>query len=447
MEKGPVRPFEVTNRMVISLAVPMTLAYLTTPLLGLTDTAVVGRLPDAALIGGLAVGAIIIDLVFATFNFLRSGTTGLTAQAVGRGDEMETQAILARSLLIALASGALIALLTPVIIGAAIFFMDPGEAVADAASSYLFIRMLGAPLALANYALLGWLIGLGRSGLGLLLQVCLNLTNIVFSVLLGLTLGFGLEGVAWATVIGEATATLAGIAIAWRLADPAARPAWKRIVDRQALWRVANLNAAIMLRSFILLFAFAFFTAQGSGFGEEVLAANAVLMNFFVIGGYFIDGLATAAEQIVGRAIGARYRPAFWQGIRLTTVWNLAFAAAMAGAFLLAGNRMIDLITTLRPVREIAYGFLPFAALTPLTGVVAFQMDGIYIGATWSRQMGIAMIVSLAAFLLAWGLLSSHGNTGLWLALNAFLLARGLSMGLWLPVLARREFASNPGPG
>lgn len=436
------KPFEVTHGMVVALALPMTLAYLTTPLLGLVDTAVVGRMGDAALIGGLAVGAIIIDLVFATFNFLRSGTTGLTAQAVGREDEKEKQAILFRAIMIALLSGLVMVIALPLILWIGLYFIAPGENVAEATALYFSIRMLGAPFALANYAILGWLIGLGKSGLGLMLQIMLNGTNIVLSVLLGLTFGYGIEGVAFATLVGEVVALVFGALICWRLLDPDVRPSRQRIFDKIALWRFANLNADIMLRSFILLFAFAYFTSQSARFGETTLAANAVLMNFFLIAGYFLDGLATAAEQLVGRAIGARYKPAFWRAIRLTMLWNFMIAGALSAIFWWFGDALIGLITTLAPVRAEAESYLIFAALTAVTGVLAFQMDGVFIGATWSREMSMMMVISMIIYLLAWQILAPFGNTGLWICLHIFLIARGVTLTLRLPRKTRFEFAS-----
>ncbi|MCB1972755.1 MAG: MATE family efflux transporter, partial [Geminicoccaceae bacterium] len=208
--------------------------------------------------------------------------------------------------------------------------------------------------------------------------IVLNVTNIALSILLGLTLGYGIEGVAWATVVSETIAFAAGSFICWQLLDHSVRPSRQRVFDKAALVRIANLNADIMVRSFLLMLAFAFFTAQGAKFGETVLAANAVLMNFFMISGFFLDGMATAAEQIVGRAIGAHHREGFWRGIRLTLLWNSLMALALFGVFWLFGHALIDLITTLEPVREEAYRWLIFAAATALTGVVAFQMDGVY---------------------------------------------------------------------
>ncbi|MEC9344304.1 MAG: MATE family efflux transporter [Pseudomonadota bacterium] len=437
----PVRPFDITPRMVIALAAPMTLAYMTTPLLGVADTAVVGRLGDPALIGGLAVGAVLVDLLFTTFNFQRSGTTGLTAQAVGAGDLREVQAILLRALLLAILAGLGMILLAAPMLEAGLWFMAPGGDVAQATSDYFLVRMLSAPFALANYAILGWLIGIGRTGHALAIQTLLNGANIVLSIALGLWLGFGISGVAWATVIAEALACGAGLLLCRAMMDGGQRPSRARILHRAAWKRLVNLNADIMVRSFTLLFAFAFFTAQGARFGELTLAANAVLMHFFIVGGYFLDGLATAAEQIVGRALGANYRAGFVRGLKLTLMTNVALALMLTLLYLGLGPFLIAMMTTVETVRAEAALYLVFAALTPLTGVLAIQMDGVYIGATWSREMSLMMLVSIAVYLLAWWLMIGPlGNAGLWLALHAFLLCRGVTLGLMLGPKLRTAF-------
>lgn len=436
-----VRPFDIDMRMIASIAIPMTLAYMTTPILGLVDTAVVGRLGDPALIGGLAVGAVLVDLIFSAFNFQRSGTTGLTAQALGAGDETEKQAILLRALMLALLVGLAVIVLTPAILAIGLWFMAPGEQVAAATAQYFTIRMLSTPFALANYAILGWLIGLGRTGLGLAIQILLNGVNIALSIVLGLWLGYGIAGVAWATLAAEALACMTGLALCWSMMDPDSLPSRARIVSMAAWKRLVNLNADIMVRSFVLVFAFAFFTAQGARFGEVTLAANAVLMHFFLIGGYFLDGLATAAEQIVGRAFGARYRAGFVRGVRLTLMLNLALAVCLTLVYLFAGEMLVALVTTVESVRVEADAYLWLAALTPLTGVLAFQMDGVYIGATWSREMSRMMLVSIVVFLATWWLTADRlGNTGLWLALHAFLITRGVTLMAMLGPKLRSSF-------
>lgn len=423
------RAFSVTNRSVLAIAVPMTLAYLTTPLLGLVDTAVVGQFGDAALLGGLAAGALAFDVVFTTFNFLRSGTTGLVAQAFGRGDALEEQAVFWRAVLIAVVAGVVLAALSPLIAVGAQWFMDAGPRVSEAMGVYVRIRLLAAPFSLINYAVLGYVLGRGEGGLGLVLQLVLNGINIALCFLLGLELGWGVSGVAWATVTGEFLAMLLGLAIVvrrFRSSPPLPR---HRLLDMGAFRHMLSLNRDIMIRSFSLLAAFALFTRQGAEFGTVTLAANAVLMNFFLVAGYFLDGFATAAEQLAGRAIGARAAQPFRQAVRLTLFWGFGLAGGATLVLLLAGANLVAVVTTSQEVRAVADVYLPWAAFTALSGVLAFQMDGVFIGATWSRDMRNMMLLSFLVFAAALITLApAFGNAGLWAALHVFLLVRGLSL-------------------
>lgn len=420
--------FVVSHRSVLAIAVPMTLAYLTTPMLGLVDTAVVGQFGDAALIGGLAAGALVFDVVFTTFNFLRSGTTGLVAQALGRGDDVEEQAVFWRAFAIAVAAGLVLALLSPLFAYAGQWFLQVEPRVGEAMRTYVLIRMLGAPLALINYAVLGYVLGRGEGGLGLLLQLILNGVNVVLSVTLGLWLGWGVAGVAWGTVAGEGVAMLAGLAIVLRRFAGGPLLPRARLFDRRAMLSMLSLNRDIMIRSFSLLAAFALFARQGAAMGTLTLAANAVLMNFFLVGTFFLDGFATAAEQLAGRAVGARDVPTLRRAIRLSSAWAFGSSAAATLLFLLFGDRLVGLMTTAQDVRAVATHYLPWAAFTAVSGVLAFQMDGVFIGATWSRDMRNMMLVSLAAFVAALVALQPFGNHGLWAALHLFLLLRGVSL-------------------
>jgi len=436
------RPFDVTNRSVIAIAVPMTFAYLSTPLVGLVDTAVIGRLGDAALMGGIAVGAVIFDLIFTSFNFLRSGTTGLTAQALGAGDGVEQRAVFARALLIAILLGAVAIILRAPLLDLGIAAMSPSAEVADASARYIAIRIYATPFVLANYAILGWVLGLGRAGVGLMLQALINLLNIALDLLFVLGLGWGVEGVAVATLIAEATATVAGLAFVYASTRGATWPDWQRIVDADRLKRMIAINGDIMVRSFALLTAFAFFTREGARSGDVILAANAILMNFFMIAGYFLDGFATAAEQLAGRAVGARYRPAFDKAVRLTLVWGAVLAIFLSTVFLLAGPAIIDAMTTNTAVRATARLYLFWAMLTPIMGVVAFQMDGVFIGSTWSNDMRNMMLISLAAYFLTWWIMTPlYGNHGLWLALLVFLALRGVTLSWRCRIRANETFA------
>ncbi|PBC07907.1 MATE family efflux transporter [Mesorhizobium sp. WSM3859] len=419
----------------------MTLAYLTTPLLGIVDTAVVGQFGDAALLGGLAAGSLVFDVVFTTFNFLRSGTTGLVAQAFGRGDALEEQAVLWRAVLIAVVAGVILAALSPLFAEAGQWFMGAEPRVSAAMSVYTRIRLLAAPFSLINYAILGYVLGRGEGGLGLMLQAVLNGINIVLCFLLGLELGWGVAGVAWATVTGEFLAMLLGLAIVLNRFRKLERPSRRSILDLPAYRRMLSLNRDIMIRSFSLLAAFALFTRQGAQFGTVTLAANAVLMNFFLFAGYFLDGFATAAEQLAGRAIGAQAPAPFRQAVRLTLIWGFGLAAFASLILLTAGAGLVALVTTSPEVREVADIYLPWAAFTALSGVLAFQMDGVFIGATWSRDMRNMMLLSFLAFSAALITLApAFGNNGLWASLHVFLLVRGVSLLAVLRLRVRTAF-------
>ncbi|WP_315918590.1 MATE family efflux transporter [Mesorhizobium sp. SP-1A] len=419
----------------------MTLAFLTTPLLGLVNTIVVGRFGDAALLGGLAAGALVFDVVFTTFNFLRSGTTGLVAQAFGRGDAAEQQAVFWRAILVALVAGVVLAACAPLAAAGGKWFMGAEPRVNEALDTYVRIRMLAAPFSLINYSILGFVLGRGEGSFGLLLQFVLNGINIVLSLVLGLEMGWGVAGVAWATFGGELVAMLLGFAIVARRFRSAPRLPFARVLDLPALLSMMSLNRDIMIRSFSLLAAFALFARQGAQFGTVTLAANAVLMNFFLVAGYFLDGFATAAEQLAGRAIGARAEASFRKAVRLTLLWGLGLSGFAALAMLAFGTGLVGIVTTSREVQAMADTYLPWAALTPLSGVLAFQMDGVFIGATWSRDMRNMMLLSFAAFVAAMlALTPLLGNHGLWAALHTFLLVRGLSLFSVLRVRARTAF-------
>ncbi|MBX3598764.1 MAG: MATE family efflux transporter [Rhizobiaceae bacterium] len=416
----------------------MTLAYVTTPLIGLVDTAVVGQLGNAALIGGLAAGAIVFDLVFSTFNSLRSATTGLVAQAFGRGDDVGQQVTFIRAAMLALCIGIVIAALGPYISLAGQKFMGAEQDVNLALDEYVRIRCLSAPFALVNYAILGYVLGRGEGTLGLMLQLMLNVTNIVMSVALGLYLEWGVAGVAWGTVTAEFGAMFLGLWVLHARFQKLPAVDWPQVRNAAAIRAMLALNGDIIIRSFCLLTSFALFARSGAALGTTTLAANAVLMHLFLVSAFFLDGFATAAEQLAGRAIGARAKNSFSRAVRLTGIWGFAMAFVCAAFFMVFGEAVVQSITTSPEVQNEALKYLPWAAFTALSGVLAFQMDGVFIGATWSRDMRNMMIIALAVFLAClWILPASFGNSGLWAALHIFLFVRGLTLLFILKVRVR----------
>lgn len=428
----------VSHRTILGIAVPIMLSNVSTPLLGAIDTAVVGQIPDPAHIGAVAVGALVFTFLFWAFGFLRMGTTGLTAQALGAQDADEMVAALGRALLVAALAGASMIVLQWPIRETAFALLEASDAVEGLGRSYFDIRIWAAPATLANYALLGWFIGLGRTDIALVLQLLLNLTNIVLDLWFVLGLGWGVPGVAAGTVLAEVLAATVGVVIALRHArGMGARWEPQRLLAPAQLRRTLVVNSDIMVRSLALIFVFVWFMAQGAAQGDVRLAANAVLMQFISISAYFLDGLAFAAEALVGRAVGAMRRGALAAAAMMTSIWAGAIAALMSLALWLLGPMLIDLLSVDAAVREAARTYLPWAAGAPLLGVWAFQLDGIFIGATRTADMRNAMLVSTAIFVLAWWLLRPWENHGLWAALYVNYLARTVTLLRRYPALLR----------
>jgi multidrug resistance protein, MATE family len=434
-------PPAVTHARVFAIAAPTMVANLTTPLLGIVGTAVIGRLGEAHLIGAVAMSALVFDLIFWIFGFLRMGTVALTAQALGAGDAVEQRAVFMRALLVAVLIGLALIILQRPLATAIYAAMGGSEAVTVAAKAYFFVRIWSAPFALGGYVVLGWLVGLARTGIALALQIAINLVNIALTALLVLVFDFGIAGAALGAVVAETAGFAAGLAAVAYVGRDEGGFAASGIFNRDRLVRLFAINRDIMIRTAALITAFFFFTAQGARAGDTLLAANAVLHNFTLIGSFFLDGFATAAEQLCGRSVGARDRAAFERAVRLVIAWGFAFGLATTALFLVAGGSLIDLMTTSHEVREAARQFLILAALAPAAGVLAYACDGIFIGATWARDMRNLMLVALAIYFATWWALRPLGNTGLWLALLAFLLARGLLQFARYGRLLRTTFA------
>ncbi|WP_432349404.1 MATE family efflux transporter (plasmid) [Shinella yambaruensis] len=434
---GAVRPFDITHRDVLTIALPMMIAYLSSPLVGLVATGVIGQLGDEALIGGVALAAVIFDVIFVTFNFLRGATTGFTAQALGAGDRHAEQRMLASGLIIALVGGLALLVFHKPLGELGLAAMGASGAVAEAASTYFAWRIWSAPFVLFNFVVFGWIIGRGEALWGMILQTLLNGINAGLSIYWVLGLGWGVAGVAAASLVAEAVTALAGLYLIWKKTDP---KAWS-LPGAAAFRRAFSVNGDMMIRSFALLIGLSLFTRQSGTLGIEILAANTILLRFYFFGVAFLDGVATAAEQLAGKAVGARYRPVFDRTISLTTLWGFVFAGLVSLAFLAAGDWVIGITAPTEAVSTLAHLYLPYVVALPIFGIVAFQMDGVYIGATWSKQMRNLMLLSLALYLVAWKVLPAHfGNHGLWIALILFQSVRSIAFRFMLPGLADRTF-------
>jgi len=429
---------DLTHRRVLAVAVPIVLSNLSTPLLGVVDTGIMGQLGDAKYISGVALGSFIFTFMFWAFGFLRMGTTGLVAQAYGAGDGDELRAALGRALLIAAFLGAL-CWLAQVPLKALSFSLIHGEADAKLlAQSYFDIRIWSAPFTLANYALIGWLLGQQRSGLALVLTVYLNGMNVGLDALFVLQWGWGVEGVALGTVIAETSAAFVGLGIAFFVLKNV-EGTWQKhlIIARDKVWQTISVNRDIMIRTLLLMSAFAFFTLEGARQGNELLAANAILLQLVAISAYFLDGYAFAAEAFIGEAFGSRDRRRFDAAVRLSTFWAFATSLVVSALFWFQGPNFIALMTINLEVRALATTYLGWAAALPVLSVWCYQLDGIFIGAVRTVDMRNTAVASLALFFASFWVLTPYGNHGLWVALVLFNVGRALALGLYYPRLRR----------
>jgi len=430
------------------LAWPIILSNLSVPLVGAVDTAVMGHMPDPAYIGAVAIGASLFSVLYWGFGFLRMGTTGFVSQAFGVGDGGEIRVALQRALILALGLGGLLWLLQWPIATIAFAVIDGSESVETFARAYFDIRIWSAPAVLANYALLGTLIGLQNTRAVLVHQLVLNGTNIGLDLLFVPVLGWGVEGVALASVIAEFTAVALGLWLILRqlrLLPPATRV--PRVFERDALLALLAVNGNIMIRTLCLVGCFFWFAASGARIGELELAANAVLIQLLFFLSYGLDGFAHAAEGLAGSAWGRRSRTHFAAAVRTTTVSAFGVAVAFTAAYATLGGVFITAMTDLDDVRAAATTYLPWMIAAPLVAVWSFQLDGIFIGTTRTVEMRNAMLISTGLFLLAvWWLVPPLGNHGLWLALMLFLAVRALTLGRYLPRLYRWLHAHSPPP-
>ena len=428
----------LSHKRVLGVAIPIVLANATIPILGAVDTAVVGQLGLAAPIGAVGIGAIIITAIYWLFGFLRMGTTGLTAQAIGSGDKPETSALLVRGIIIGLVAGlVLIIAQVPIFLGA--LQLSPASMeVESLAQKYLQIRVYSAPAAIALFGITGWLIAKEKTREVLLLQLALNGINITLDLVFVLKLGWGVEGVAIATLIAEWSGLIFGLWLAREGFNNGYWKNWIQIFDRVRLIQMAKVNSDIMIRSILLEIGFVSFLFLGSSFDDATLAANQVLIQFLNITAYALDGFAFAAEALVGQALGAKNRPLFRRAVIMTSQWGLGSVILMALAFFVFGNSIINVMTTAEDVRVVSYEYLPWMVAAPLAGVAAWMLDGIFIGATRTADMRNMMFISFCIYLIALALLlPSYGNHGLWASLIIFSIARGVTLGFKYPALEK----------
>jgi MATE family multidrug resistance protein len=433
----------ITYRYLIEKAWPIILANAAVPLLGLVDTAVIGNVGTVTDLGAIAFGALIFSFVYWSFGFLRMGTTGSVAQALGAADQTEIRAVLGRALILAVALGLMLIVMQWGIRLVALALLDGSAAVEEVTAQYFNIRIWGAPATLATFALMGVLIGLGNSRQLLLVQLFLNGLNISLDIYFAGVLDWGVEGIALGTIIAEWSTVIFAVWLIMRELNSRRERGsefWprSRLLDGAALKKMLAANRDIMIRTLLLVFSFGFFINQSAQFGDIVLAANHILLQLISFAAFFLDGYAFVVESLVGSSLGAKRRDSFDIAVKRSSILALVTAAVLALLLLLFGDSVVAVLTDIEPVQAAAQGSLFLAAIYVFFSFAAFQLDGIFIGASFTRQMRNAAILSIAVFLAAWWILMDRfGVNGLWWAMIIYVAARADALLLFYPALSK----------
>lgn len=434
--------FYLTRKSVLAQALPIMAANIATPLVGLVDIAVIGRTGQTGDIAAVALGTLIFNALYWSLGFLRMGSTALTAQAEGRGDEAELRAVLLRAGGLGVLFGLVFVVLQLPLRELALSAFSGGEAVENGARAYFSARIWGAPAGLAGFAVYGWLIGLSRTGMALVLQVVLNLANAAFSLVFVLGLGWGVAGLGAASAFAQWLQLAAAGVVVLVVLRSRPRAAVARFFAATAIRRLLSVNRDIFLRTIALIAGFYWFNEASLREGPAVLAGNAILLQFISVSAFFLDAFAHVTEALVGRAAGRRNWPELMRAFRLASEQALFFALALSLGFFVFGGAFIELMTTDAAARETALRFLPFCALAPLIGMPSWQLDGLAIGTMRGRLMRNAMIAALVLYIALDLLLRpAFGGVGLWLAFLGYYLLRAATLMVGWPGL-RRDLSS-----
>jgi len=421
------------DRDVWRIAAPMILSNISVPLLGMVDTGVVGHLESPVYLGAVAIGGTIFSFLYTGVNFLRMGTTGIAAQRFGAGDFDGLRVSLGQALVVAQLIALTVILLQWPVGRVAMELLGAEGALREHALEYFAIRIWSAPGTLANFVMVGWFLGLQNARVPLVIFLTINLTNIVLDLLFVLVLGMKVDGVALASVFAEYSGLAVALLFAVReLRRNSGHWPMEKFVKLREYTAFFSVNANLFVRTMALMFTIAFVTAQGTRMGGLILAANAILMQLQNLTAFGLDGLAHAAEALVGKAVGQQRRDALERAVTLSLKWSLIFAAGFSAAYLLLGPHLINVLTDLPAVRDTTLRYLPWMIVSPLVSVWSFLYDGVYVGATRAREMRNIMVFSaFGVFIPAWFVLQPLGNDGLWLAFLLFLASRGIGMHIW----------------
>ncbi|RZO35092.1 MAG: MATE family efflux transporter [Rhodobacteraceae bacterium] len=419
----------ITHKRILAISIPIILSNVTIPLLGVVDTAVIGQLGKVAPIGAVGIGALIISAIYWIFGFLRMGTTGLTAQAVGKKDNQEIIALLSRTLLIGITAGLVLILINDFIFWGSFKVSPASEEVENLAYSYMKIRIFSAPAAISIFGILGWLIAQERTRMVLLLQLWMNGSNILLDFLFVIGFNWGVEGVALATVFAEVSSFFLGIFICRSAFIGSAWRSFHLVLNKAKISKMAVVNFDILIRSMFLQAAFILFMFLSSDINDEILAINQILLQFLSISAYALDGFAFSAEALIGQAFGAKSVKSLRKVSIFATFWAFLAAIVLTLCFYFGSDFLIVLMTSSEELRENAQVYVYWVIVAPILAAPAFILDGIFIGATRTKDMRNCMIISFGIYcLVVWLLYEPFGNQGLWAALMVMFIVRAVTL-------------------
>ncbi len=421
------------DRRIFRLALPNIITNITVPLLGMIDIAIAGRLGSAVFIGAIALGASIFNMIYWNFGFLRMSSSGFASQAYGARDLTEVMNVFIRALAIGLGGGFLIVLLQYPIGELAFSLVRSGPESIQHVQTYFRIVVWGAPAVLGMYAFQGWFIGMQNARIPMVIAILNNVLNIVLSTLFVFGFGMNINGIALGTVLSQLISLAVAAGFWWRYYRRLIKYIRKETIwDKLSMRKFFRVNSDIFVRTFLITLVTSFFTFASSGMGETILAVNALLMQFFMLFSYFMDGFAYAGEALTGRFYGAKNREYLQWMIRRIFFWGLMVSLTALVIYAIFPEQILRIMTNDMAIIERAKNYMFWTLLIPVTGFAAFLWDGIFIGATASNEMRNAMIVSSLLFFVAYfALTPAWGNNGLWFSFILYLLVRGVVQTFW----------------
>ncbi len=416
------------NKRILSLVIPNIITNITVPLLGMVDLAIAGHIGDETFIGAIAIATMIFNMIYWNFGFLRMGTTGFTAQAYGTKNKDEEAKILFNALFIALSIAILLIILQLPILNFSFLLIPNNSHIKDLVSQYFLIRIWAAPAVLILYVIKGWFIGMQNSKQPMWIAIVINIMNILFSIILAVIYGMGIKGVALGTVIAQYSGLLLCIIILFtQYKDILIKIDINTFFNKYELVKFFKVNTDIFLRTICLILVFTFIPSEGAKYGDLVLAINTLLMQFFTLFSYIMDGFAYAGEALIGRYIGAKDKKSLISVVKKLFLWGISISIIFIIIYALFGQQLLWIFTDHINVIQATNEYYFWVLVVPLAGFSAFLWDGIYIGATASKYMRNAMFIATSIFFIIYYSLNSYmGNNALWVAFISYLFFRGL---------------------